>query len=215
MSDHTIDFEMVDMKSRSGSRVNFVDVRGPGGTGRNRRNKRGGGGLAGIGSRPAGRGGRDGRGGASSGGGSRVDGRPEQGGQGGKRKKKPGASKGTLEARVPVERVGIQTSPASEVKPSGRSRRKVDKESSTGAVANSAASASVPAKRAKSLDMWGLPRSGNYPKDADDGTDGTKPTRKGGGEYGIGGNRTKRVPKPFTKTEASVPKPSRRKKPKE
>jgi ribonuclease R len=220
MSDHTIDFEMVDMKSRSGSRVSLVDVRGPGGAGRNRKNKRGGGGLAGVGGRPAGRGGRDGRGGASSGGGSRVEGRPEQGGQGGKRKKKPGASNGTIEARAPVERVGIQASPAPGGKPSGRPpRRKVDQES-TGAVANAAASASAPAKRAKSLDMWGLPRSGNYPKDADDGTDGTKPTRRGGGEYGIGGNRTKRVPKPFTKTEASVPKPSgekpgRRKKPKE
>jgi hypothetical protein len=65
--------------------------------------------------------------------------------------------------------------------------------------------------------MWGLPRSGNYPKDADDGTDGGKPLngRKGGGN-----GRVSRPPKPFTRTEASVPKqrgdkPSRSKQPKE
>jgi ribonuclease R len=226
MSDHTIDFEMVDMKSRNGNRVSLVDARGPGGAGRKRKNKRGGGsGFAGAGGRPAGRGGRDERGGGSafSGGGTRVEGRLDRGSQGGTRKKKPGASKGSLEARAPVERAGIQPSPAPGGNPSGRTRRKAGQESSTGgAVANTgaSASASIPAKRSKSLDMWGLPRSGNYPKDADDGTDGSKPTRKGGGGNGSGGNRTNRVPKPFTKAEASVPKPSgekpsRRKKPKE
>ncbi len=262
MSDHTIDFEMVDMKSRSGSRVSFVDARGPGGFDRKRKNKRGGGGFAAAGGGSyAGRGERGGRGGASNGGGGRggkgerggrgapaggservsrsADVRPNQvaqGGSEGKRMKKS-ANKGTLETRGPIEPIGIQAAPGLSDNPRGRTKRKDDVpdsgviarpngagtngSASRAAKANGAAAADGPAapaaKRGK-LDMWGLPRSGNYPKDADDGTDGVKPTgsRKGGG----GASRVNRAPKPFTKSEASVPKlsgdkPSRSRKPKE
>ncbi|WP_130616316.1 ribonuclease R [Cohnella abietis] len=307
MSDHTIDFEMMDMKSRSGSRVSFVDARGPGGFDRKRKKRNAAGKFAGIGGGSGGGHNRGGRGGdRPSGKGERSgSGRPgqanQQGGQPGrvrhadesiiindasqaqaddrtrsKRKRKPGAHKENLEARGSVEQ--IQVSPTPVVSPDsaghagGRPPRRKDgngsntssnagsnagpnagsgtasKETvsngsstsngssvssgtsapngnsvslgarpnnSNGSQGSNGSSSLFPAKRGK-LDMWGLPRSGNYPKNADDGTDGTKPPRKGGGG---GGGRVNRAPKPFTKAEASVPKPSgdkprRNKKPK-
>ncbi|WP_115994930.1 ribonuclease R [Cohnella lupini] len=303
MSDHTIDFEMVDMKSRSGNRVNFVDARGPGGFDRKRKKQNAAGKFVGIGGN--GRGERGGRGGGGRGGpgggqqdrGGRAssDNRPGANGGGAaanagtdasvavgssKRKRKPKNKGAALEVQAPVESVGIQAplvhapaanvgerskrkggdrersvpvngngsgNVASESRSNGsgngngngagpsesrsngsgngngsghsESRSRGNGSSSQGSRSSGVSETSFPARRGK-LDMWGLPRSGNYPKNADDGTDGgmsSKP-RKGGG--GNNGGRQNRAPKPFTKAEASVPKPSgekarRQRKPKE
>ncbi|QJD88349.1 ribonuclease R [Cohnella herbarum] len=294
MSDHTIDFEMVDMKSRSGSRVSFVDARGPGGFDRKRKKLNAAGRFVGVGGGGDGGRGRGGRGGKPGGGAKGV--RPDDrgasagdggkfggnapSGKGGKRKKKP-IGNGTLPVREPsAESIGIQATPVSAVveaagnaagrtskrkgrdgdregivaeangsstssganrstggrapgsnprsesRPDSRAETRSDarSDSGTGTSANgSGGSASAPARRGK-LDMWGLPRSGNY-KPIDDGTDGgmSSGLRKGRGGNGAGGasGGNKRPPRPFTKAEASVPrsggenKPSKRKKPKE
>ncbi|TFE24769.1 ribonuclease R [Cohnella luojiensis] len=258
MSDHTIDFEMVDMKSRSGSRVSFVDARGPGGFDRKRKKRNAAGKFAGVGGSgggngAGGRGGSD-RGGRPGKGGG--DGRNAKGGRSddrsanssvaptivgapgsGKRKKKSG-NKENSEPRITIEPAGIPVTEAGDRAPKRRNRGGGD-----GAAAGSSGSAgtavpnvtavpsvtpaaslgsrsggnavgstnggAAPARRGK-LDMWGLPRSGNYPKDADDGTDRdfSSGSRKGGG-----GDRAKRAPKPFTRADASVPKQSGEKAP--
>ncbi|WP_239616488.1 ribonuclease R [Cohnella mopanensis] len=269
MSDHTIDFEMVDMKSRSGSRVSFVDARGPGGFDRKRKKLNASGRFVGVGGGGDGGRGRGGRGGKPGGGkGARTDDRGANGGRkggertddrsgangaggkfgggqgnggGGKRKRKP-VGQGALQAREPVESIGIQASPVTAAaaengrSPSKRKGRGGERDSftpestvnasssggkpSAGNSGSGSSGGAAPARRGK-LDMWGLPRSGNY-KATDDGTDGgmfSNP-RKGRGGGNGGGFGSKRS-KPFTKAEASVPKPSgeakpsRRKKPKE
>lgn len=292
MSDHTIDFEMVDMKSRSGSRVSFVDARGPGGFDRKRKKRNAGGKFAGIGgggsAASAGRGDRGGRGAPSGGGrggqGERVghgDGKQGGGGRGGvgvggrglsgsggvaaqagnsngggrgfkpsgvvgaaangaageagasgsRKRKRKGTPLGSGDQQLTAPPEAILNP-----NPNGRKQRKTAGANNGSSGANLplgsnggglssnnavAVENSTPARQAKSVDMWGLPRSGNYPKQADDGGDGGLPPRKGGDRGGrgsaSGGNRP---PKPFTKAEASVPKtsgdkPVRRRKPKE
>ncbi|WP_373229010.1 ribonuclease R [Cohnella sp.] len=239
MSDHTIDFEMVDMKSRSGSRVSFVDARGPGGFDRKRKKRAAGGRFAGVGASGE-RGGRGGSGGGKSSQGDRGgrgDGKASQGVRGAKSGAaggKGGVSKNNMVNRGAPENQGnedkfVRVAAPEEVQTGERSpKRKGNGAGSSGRAgveSNGSASGgeragAAPARRGK-LDMWGLPRSGNYPKDADDGMDGggkSQNARKGGS--GGNGRSASRPPKPFTKAEASVPKssgdkPSRRKKPKE
>ncbi|MFC5530696.1 ribonuclease R [Cohnella yongneupensis] len=93
MDDHTIDFEMVDMKSRSGSRVSLVDARGQGAGGGFKKKNRGAGGFgaAGFGGR-GGRGDDRGGGGRGRGGEQRGGGKPGAGGAG--RGGKPGEAGG-------------------------------------------------------------------------------------------------------------------------
>jgi len=264
MSDHTIDFEMVDMKSRNGSRVSFVDARGPGGSFGGRKGKKLGraGKFAGIGS-SGGREERGGRGGSGSAGGSRSGGgRPGKGersgraedrhagkierssvegradkserntesrragkgvrndGSGGERHENGGTESNVqAQANVRTEQAvqaGVTRRKKSGSKLPQSAEAEVRTEQTTLRSPSPASNAGAPARRGK-LDMWGLPRSGNYPKNADDGTDGGMSSRSG---KGGSGSRTKRAPKPFTKAEASVPKPSsdkpaRRRKPKE
>jgi ribonuclease R len=309
MSDHTIDFEMMDMKSRSGSRVSFVDARGPGGFDRKRKKRAAGGRFSGVGSDRGNRGGdgssggrasRDERGGrvAAAGAEGKRDGRDGDGGKiaaksgragaagkrnageriapearkhgdkrddaqdiataeqsGGRPPRRRGDSTASGSGKAAQDSGGTASmretaSAATNITPnaapsaapsvaqntaSGAKRGAASNATRSAApnqtpnvasdatpsvtsnVAPSAARSAAPARRGKSLDMWGLPRSGNYPKDADDGTDGGIKSRKGGGNGQVRGSRP---PKPFTKAEASVTKPSgdkpsRRKKPKE
>lgn len=260
MSDHTIDFEMVDMKSRSGSRVSLVDARGPGGFDRKRKKRAAGGRFGGVGASSGDRSGRGGSGDSSGRGGSGVGGRNAggkaaggsrdgQGGRGGRGDGKPGpgirgpksgaqGSKGSTGKRNIAASSTIEDQQGSngekfirvalpDASQAGeRPKRKGDGVSGPSGVEVNGLSnggeraAAAPAKRAK-LDMWGLPRSGNYPKDADDGTDGGgKSNSRKGGSGGGNGRSGSRPPKPFTKAEASVPnssgdKQSRRRKPKE
>ncbi|MFC5700700.1 ribonuclease R [Cohnella faecalis] len=95
MDDHTIDFELVDMKPRSygGGRVNFVDSRGGGAGFGGKRKKRGsggsGGGFGAVAGRGGGQGDRRGKGKAQPGGGKGKSERGSFGGAG-----SPGAKKG-------------------------------------------------------------------------------------------------------------------------
>lgn len=251
MSDHTIDFEMVDMKSRSGSRVSFVDARGPGGFDRKRKKRAAGGRFAGAGSSggSGGRGDRGGSGGGRSAGASEgrngqgersgrgsKSGAPSGGGKGGARNKNASGVASAAEdqqsnnegkfvrvATPAAEQAGGR-SPKHKANGGAASAGTSGGAGSVGAETNGVgrdrAGAAAPAKRGK-LDMWGLPRSGNYPKDADDGTDGgSKSNSRKGGSGGGNGRSGSRPPKPFTKAEASIPKssgekPARRRKPKE
>ncbi|MFC5471497.1 ribonuclease R [Cohnella suwonensis] len=84
---------------------------------------------------------------------------------------------------------------------------------------------------ANKIDMWGLPRSGNY-KSSDDGTDegmsnygkrkgrggregsgGRGSSRSDGADKPGGGDRSRGAAKPLTKAEVAVPKPAGEKKP--
>ncbi|MFC4601421.1 ribonuclease R [Cohnella hongkongensis] len=231
MSEHTIDFELVNMKPRSAERVSFVDARGPG-VGRNAARKRkklnAAGRWVGVGGgsgEPGGR--RGGKGGAAPGksrergerrgaGGRSGSGRAEavpaelDGGfyssvvsGGGKRKKK----RPTAEAepvRVPAEGSAAPVRATLAIPEGG------------GQENGKAAKAARGKRRGPELDMWGLPRSGNY-KTIDDEADGGKPhgKRKGRGEGG-------RASKPLVKPAASLPdrsaaaeKPRKRKKKKD
>jgi len=250
MNEHTIDFELVNMKPRSAERVSFVDARGgPGaGPGRNAARKRkklnaagrwvgiGGGGGSGSGER-SGRGGSGGgRGGAGSGREERNDRRKERGtgrgeavpveldggfynsvvSGGGKRKKKPRGEAESVSAPLPAEAP----------KPV-----RVDAEGGSGG-ARESDKAARGKRRGPGLDMWGLPRSGNY-KTIDDEADGGKSygKRKGRGDSGSRGagkpSKPSRPSKPLVKPDAAVPqqqqqqagggekKPRKRKKKKE
>ncbi|WP_256758727.1 ribonuclease R [Cohnella sp. WQ 127256] len=284
MNDHTIDFEMVDMKSRSGSRVSFVDARGPG-FDRKRKKQNAAGRFVGVGGGNAGgRGGRGERGDRGGKGGKGGEGRfskagrsddrslnsaaPQVGGETTnpnsrpKKKSHNRSSEAGAQAQVqtpkaqapkaqaPAQAPAVTNAPATspEVKSkgletSGGSNRSGGFNRSGGSSASGASnrsggvsasegsngsrgsgsstsggSSAAPARRGK-LDMWGLPRSGNYPKNADDGTDGRMANDRKGNRGG-GGGRPKSTPKPFTKAEASIPKQSgeksdRRRKPKE
>ncbi|WP_198960611.1 MULTISPECIES: ribonuclease R [unclassified Cohnella] len=247
MNEHTIDFELVNMKPRSAERVSFVDARGGPGTGpgRNAARKRkklnaagrwvgiGGGGGSGSGER-SGRGGSGGgRGGAGSGREERNDRRKERGAGrgeavpveldggfynsvvsgGGKRKKKPRGEAESVSAPLPAEAP----------KPV-----RVDAEGGSGG-ARESDKAARGKRRGPGLDMWGLPRSGNY-KTIDDEADGGKSygKRKGRGDSGSrGAGKPSRPSKPLVKPDAAVPqqqqqqagggekKPRKRKKKKE
>ncbi|TJY39655.1 ribonuclease R [Cohnella pontilimi] len=156
MEDHTIDFEMVDMKPRRAGKMSWVDARGGGGGGgfdRKRGKKRG-------------------RGGASAGAASQRQApaagvREERGG--GKRRKGRGS-----------ERPTVAVQPAAAPKAGGGRGPKAD------------APASKPKKRAGSLDMWGLPISGNGLRDDGGESEALAEMRKskrreGGGRRSGGG----------------------------
>lgn len=126
MDDHTIDFEMVDMKPRAGGRVSWVEARGQQGGGFKRKKRAGGGGFGAAGRGNGGDGRRDERGGGGKAGfagkpGKRsggqggpgggfvpVDAKAEQAGEGGrspnKRKRKKGKGGGQELAAAPNER---------------------------------------------------------------------------------------------------------------
>ncbi len=248
MNEHTIDFELVNMKPRSAERVSFVDARGgPGaGPGRNAARKRkklnaagrwvgiGGGGGSGSGERSGRVGSDGGKGGGRGGAGreERNDRRKERGAGrgeavpveldggfynsvvsgGGKRKKKPRGEAESVSAPLPAE--APKPVPVDAAGGSGGAREN-DK-------------AARGKRRGAGLDMWGLPRSGNY-KTIDDEADGGKSygKRKGRGDSGSrGAGKPSRPSKPLVKPDAAVPqqqqqagggekKPRKRKKKKE
>jgi ribonuclease R len=137
MDDHTIDFEMMDMKSRGG-KVSLVGNRAPLGADRKRKKRGAAGGFA-AGGRVD-RGGRGQRAGGDTGraGGGRRGGAAKDGAAG-SRAQKP----------APAAGKGDTASP---------------KRKGNTAVAERAA----PAKGAKGMDMWGLPVSGNYPREEEE-----------------------------------------------
>ncbi|XID96237.1 ribonuclease R [Paenibacillaceae bacterium WGS1546] len=256
MSDHTIDFEMVNMKPRGEGRVSFVDARGPGGGGnaaRKRKKLNAAGRFVGIdGNERSGSRGKKGE-------------RREQG-----RKDKKNGGKPNLVLPEAAVAESLDDGFYSSVVSGSKKRKKkakaaVETSEPAEAVAATvgapqAAEASAPGKesrfgpgvqaapgrrRGPALDMWGLPRSGNF-KTIDDEADGgySYGSRKGRGEdNGREGKRnsrdgkssgsgsgdgagTKRKAKPKTKpmvrAEASAskpadeaPKPAKRRKKKE
>ncbi|WP_186438408.1 ribonuclease R [Cohnella terricola] len=227
MSDHTIDFEMVNMKPRSAGRVNWVDVRGQGGGGGNAARKRkklnAAGRFVGVGGDHGG-----GRGGKGPGkkGGVREDRRKHKVNDGGARavEEAPavdldggfynsvvsGGGRRKKKAKAPAPVVETQKAKgAAPVIEKPKAESGVRSDSKTSSVA------SPKKRRGPVLDMWGLPRSGNY-KTIDDEADGGKSygKRKGrdGGDRGRGGAEV-RGKKQVSKTEAVVPKPSEGDKP--
>ncbi|MFB9274204.1 ribonuclease R [Cohnella cellulosilytica] len=247
MGDHTIDFEPLNMRPRSAERVSFVDARGGPGAGRNAARKRkklnaagrwvgvGGGGGSGSGER-------SGRGKGGSRGGKEAGREDRRGGPGaGSEERKGGAGRGTS---VPAELDGGFYS--SVVAGSGKRKKKPRAEAEAVSVPSAAAApvarvtaedgvvresaagkASGGKRRGPGVDMWGLPRSGNY-KTIDDEADGGKSygKRKGRGDGGARGtgkpSKPSRPSKPLVKPDASVTpqaagdeKPRKRKKKKE
>ncbi|WP_123043846.1 ribonuclease R [Cohnella candidum] len=197
MDDHTIDFEMVDMKHRSADRARWVDARaggfGGGGGGRQRKKKRqGGGGFAAsaqqggpgaVGGREDRRAGESGAGKGRRGGGRGAGGRDKRvaeaiaaapsGGDAGSAATQGGGRRqkrgagGGNAAAPAVERASAAPAPAAAEKP--------------------------PRGRGKKVDMWGLPVSGVGLKD--DGGESEalaemrKARRREGGGGGGGGRR--------------------------
>jgi len=212
MSDHTIDFEMVNMKPRSAGRVNWVDVRGPvgGNAARKRKKLNAAGRFVGIGGdRGGGRGGK----GAGKKGGAREDRRKRKGNDGG----------ASVVEKVPAD---LDEGFYSSVVSGGRRKKKArgaepavetpKADSGVRSENNAATGASSKKRRGPALDMWGLPRSGNY-KTIDDEADGGKSygKRKGrdGGDRGRGGAETKGKKRVSMTEAAAVPKPSDGEKP--
>ncbi|WEK56249.1 MAG: ribonuclease R [Candidatus Cohnella colombiensis] len=175
MDEHTIDFEMVDMKSRSGNRMSLLDARG--GAGFKGKKKRGPGAGDGVGFASGGRGGKkkDGRGGRD-GGGSRDgrsggrdssasrDGGGNQGGSQGGKKKRPGKKGGPGGISLSASRDDRGSAGNGEFVGASESSKKV----SGGKKREGGGKKSGPAT--KSVDMWGLPVSG--------GASDTKPKKK-------------------------------------
>lgn len=273
MDDHTIDFEMVDMKPRGSGRVSWVDARGTGAGGGFKKKSRAGGrfGAAGFGGRGSGE--REGRGGDARRGSRRRGGKPSAEGRGGKPalggeqrgdKDRGGKfGKGTASGGKPA----FESRPPKTGKARGaaggdnadvfgnngggkfwgndeqaetkavqaRAQEERLRRNPAAAKAASAtsivASAEQPAKSkgGKKVDMWGLPVTGAYARNGDDGGeggDGGKPqgSRRGGGgrggkaksEAGGGGSgdgrRAAKAPAPDA-AGAAAEKPKRRKKP--
>jgi len=236
MSDHTIDFEMVNMKPRNNERFNFVDARGPGSGGnaaRKRKKLNAAGRFVGIGGGSSERGGRGGT--KNRGRDERKEGRKGRGGSprgeavpaeldggfynsvvsgGGKRKKPKG--------RGEAEQATVRSPAAEESRPS--------RNGGAASGPQEGAKAAKGNRRGPALDMWGLPRSGNY-KTIDDEADGGKSygkrqgrggggSRTGGGSRGGSSRNDVRASKPLVKPDASVPKaegekPRRRRKKKD
>jgi len=238
MSDHTIDFEMVNMKPRSAGRGGWEAARGgAGGAGGNAARKRkkmnAAGRFVGIGGGDRRDGG--GRGGKSGGGrgaserrdraghaGERAESAPERspGGVpadldggfyesvvsgGGKRKKKgkakvkgiadAGNATAAAEAAATSRAPEAAAAPSAPARESGGGGRKTEKPGSrvsgVGLIGsmgflNASQSASTGRRRGPGVDMWGLPRSGNY-KTIDDEADGGKSYGKRKGRDGFGG----------------------------
>lgn len=258
MSDHTIDFEMVNMKPRGAGRGSFVDGRGSiggnaGNAARKRKKMNAAGRFVGIGGEERGRGGR-----GAGGTGRREERRDRKG-------KAQGDRGNAAQASVPVEldegfyssvvsgngkkkkkakkRGGDQMKASAEQAPqahqqnqtatpaeeTARARGESSKEApkrkpsrpkggsapSEGTKASS--SATLGRRRGPAVDMWGLPRSGNY-KTIDDEADGGKSYGKRKGRDGGAGSSSvrgggasrggaKRASKPLTQAEVTVPKP--------
>jgi ribonuclease R len=178
MDDHTIDFEMVDMKPRS----DFKGVADAGfGAGRgNNGRKRGGFGRGGDAGAVAGRGG-DRAGGGRRGGDKRAGQNSAQGGSrgganagrgkageaGGAQRKRGGADRGAAQgANRPAEGAAERTPWQEPAKPLEQGRQ-------------------VRGARSRT-DMWGLPISGSRGRDADTGEDPDQGQRSGGNRGGRG-----------------------------
>jgi ribonuclease R len=185
MDEYTIDFEMVDMKPRSAGKVSWVDARGfkgaggGGGFDRKRKKKRVGGAPAAAGQRQA-----------PAVGGSREE------RSGGKRRKGGGGSR-AVEAVQPAAaapkagggRGPKAAAPVEAVQPV-EARKAAGGRGPKAAAPVDGASAK-PKKRAGSLDMWGLPVSGNGLRDDGGESDALaemrKNNRRGGGRRPAGG----------------------------